>query len=1059
MLKTLRFLLLLTSFYCTSFVGYSTEVATFKTFPANNVLSYQYIRAIVQDDDGFMWFGSHDGLHKFDGYDFLSFRHDNNDASSLSSDMVSCLLIDRSGNLWAATSGGGLNLFRESTQDFIQFSTASVDTPLVDNNVNVLLEDNLGQLWLGTENGISIINMSESKWEVKHIKKELGYARTLASNTIVSLMQTTNNEIWVGTNGGGISVFDVNGRFIRNVNLYSETRSQPISKLIKALFQDKSGSIWVGTADNGLLKLDQGSSEISHFNFQKNAKYGVSSNTIEDIYQDSSGKVWIATDKGISIYEQSTGQFRQMSHSATNPYSLTNNFVLTFFEDNNNLMWIGTFSGVNRWDPNMTTFSQYRSEKYPELAKSLVMSFTQNNKGTLFFSTYNGGIYQLNTKNKDILRTDFNKFFENYRVTALLADENILWVGTRGHGLHRIDFRSNKISSYAHDKDNQNSISANSVTDIIKDSSGNIWVATFHQGFNKLKPDDTFVRYINQNGEGIDNRQPSSNHILQMLEDEQGFIWLATYGGGINRFSPSEESFIHLKNDKGNIKSLSSDLAWILFKDNEKNLWVGTQSAGMNMLSHEKIKVEDFSFEHLSVSDGMKDQTVYGIEQDFQGKIWYSSNNGISQYDPQSSSFKHFGASHGLLALEYNHGSIYKDDNGSLYFGSVKGFTSVSLNKEIQEQAPPKVHITAILKLNEVMIFDTPISELDSLIFDYSDQLISFEYVGLNYADPEATRYKYRLLGSEDEWIDAGKLRRATYTNLPQGDYQLQIIAGNNDNVWSEPYKLNIVMNAAPWNTWWAYLIYALFIASALLLYSRALNRKLVLEQKQKEYLKQQVAEKTEEFLSKNVELEYANKQLEKAATIDKVTGVKSRRYLDIYIEQASQLMNQIHQNLLPVQRSILPRLYVLMVQISEIEKVSNSQLVNLTDLLLYSRNADDLVIRWSEDTFAIIGYEKENNVAELATRLSKRFDNIFDQSTPANMAYSFYPFNREQPMEISWDQVNVIIELGLKLTRESAELSWLGFCSPKEQPFDFMDVLQVKTLKEAQQRITTKTG
>ncbi len=130
-----------------------------------------------------------------------------------------------------------------------------------------------------------------------------------------------------------------------------------------------------------------------------------------------------------------------------------------------------------------------------------------------------------------------------------------------------------------------------------------------------------------------------------------------------------------------------------------------------------------------------------------------------------------------------------------------------------------------------------------------------------------------------------------------------------------------------------------------------------------------------------------------------------------------------------------------------------------ITDLLLYSRNTDDLVIRWSDDTFAIIGYEKENNVAELATRLSKRFDNVFEPITPVNMAYSFYPFNREQPMEISWDQVNVIIELGLKLTRESADLSWVGFCSPKEQPFNFMDVLQMSSLKEAQQRITTKTG
>jgi len=368
------------------------------------------------------------------------------------------------------------------------------------------------------------------------------------------------------------------------------------------------------------------------------------------------------------------------------------------------------------------------------------------------------------------------------------------------------------------------------------------------------------------------------------------------------------------------------------------------------------------------------------------------------------------------------------------------------------------VRLTNIFKLNEAMKFEQSLSSLESLLLDYSDQLISFEYVGLNYADPETTRYKYRLLGFDDEWIDAGKLRRATYTNLPQGNYQLQIIAGNSDNVWSKPYLLNINMKPAPWNTWWAYLLYAVLIAFLLLAYSRLLNRKLLVEQQQKAFLKQQVQEKTQEFHLKNVELEQANQQLEDAATVDKVTGVKSRRYLDIYIEQASQLMSQIHENILPVQRSILPRLYLVMIRLDNIEQVTNSQLVDLTDLLHYSRNSDDLVIRWADDTFVIIGFEKDDNARDLVTRLANRFEQALGHDIKSGMAYSFYPFNLEQPMALSWDQVSVITEHALKVAGNN-KMSWLGFYSPKVQPFNYLDVIQQQDVDELSKLVKLKQG
>ncbi len=1057
-MKYYYLLFLLSIFVC--FPSYTKNFNSFKKFPIENLLSYKSVRTITQDKDGFMWFGSQEGLHRYDGYQFLSFNHDSSDASSLSSDVISRILIDKTNQIWVATRGGGLSLYREGSKDFQRINIKTKNIALSDDNVNALLEDSRGNIWVGTENGLNIIVRTGEQWQVKQIKQELGNPKSLSHNTVHAMIQTSDGNIWIGTNGGGISVFDLNGDYIEQIKIKKEGSNQSIGKLVNALFQDENGFVWIGTVENGLIKYSPSTHAFEHYIYNEKEKNSIASNTIEAISQDATNRIWIASDKGLMIYDQSLQTFKRVNSSVTNPHSLTNDFVLTFFEDQNKMMWIGTIAGVNLWDPNLTTFSQYNDQRFPEIANRLIMDFTQLDDKRVIFSTYSGGLFQLSNDKNSVSAFEFNHIFKDLRVTSQFVDHNTLWVGTRASGLFKVNLTNGNFTKYQTDVKKPNSISANSITDIIKDAQGVIWISTFHKGINRLNSDDTFSRF--EMTKSLSNKGPSTNHVLQMLEDNQGMIWLATYGGGVNRFNRKTEEFLHINHDDNSKNSLSSDFAWIVFQDKHDNLWIGTQSAGINFLSSENMQKDNFSFKHLDVKDGMRDQTVYGMTQDSLGNIWFSSNRGVSYYSLKHDSFKHFDTRHGLIDLEYNYGAVYKGHDNTLYFGSSKGVSSVNPKNIIDEHSIPEIRLTNIYKLNEPITFKQSLSVLNSITFDYSDQLISFEYVGLNYADPNATLYKYRLLGFDDEWIDAGKLRRATYTNLPQGHYQLQIIAGNSDNVWSQPYLLNINMNPAPWNTWWAYLLYAILIALLLLTYSRFLNRKLLVEQQQKEYLRQQVQEKTQDFQLKNLELEQANKQLEDAATVDKVTGVKSRRYLDIYIEQASQLMSQIHQNILPVQRSILPRLYFVMVKLNNIEQVTNSQLVNLTDLLLYSRNSDDLVIRWADDTFAIIGFEKDDNARELVTRLASRFEQALGNNIKSGMAYSFYPFNLEQPMALSWDQMSVITEHALKVANkdnDDSKVNWLGFYAPRVQPFNYLDIIQEHNVDELSKLVKLKQG
>jgi ligand-binding sensor domain-containing protein/GGDEF domain-containing protein len=1033
------------------------DLSILKSFGVNDPMSYQFVRTIAQDKDGFMWFGSQEGLHRYDGYQFLSFHHDASDSSSLSSDLISRILIDSRKNLWVATRGNGLNLYREHSQDFIHITTKTKNTNLSDDNINALFEDSQGKIWIGTENGLNILSNENNQWQVKQIFQKLGNSKSLTHNTVQAIIESHDNQIWVGTTGGGISVFDLQGHFIRSFRDLKSSEQNDKGNLINALYQDKQGFLWIGTVESGLMRYQSVDDSFTTYQFDKNDNTSITSNTIEAIYQDAKGALWIATDKGLLIYNALEDNFRRYNHSASNPYSLTNDYVLTFFEDNEQMMWIGTYSGVSRWDPKMTTFNQYSDNKYPEITSSLVTSFTQKEASSLIFSTYNGRIYQLSTTTNKVKKLKYDGFFKDLRITTLFYENDTLWVGTRSSGLFRVNLKTDKIRKYKHDNQDKSSLSANSVTDVIKDKKGSIWVSTYHQGINRLNNDGSFTRFTQ--GKSITDRTLSSNHVVQLLEDSQGYLWIATYGGGLNRLNTKTETIVHLRHDDNISDSISSDLAWIIFEDNKKNLWIGTQTAGFNILSKENLDKGNYSFSHLNMKDGMNSRAVYGVIQDESDDLWFSSNKGISRYSPEHNNFKHFDTSHGLIDLEYNHGAVLKGKDNTLYFGSGKGFVSVKPDNIRNSKKAPEVYLTNIFKLNEAVKFEQSLSSLKSLSLDYSEQLISFEYVGLNYAAPESTRYKYRLKGFDEEWIDAGKSRRATYTNLPSGTYQLEIIAGNNDNIWSEPgLSLKITVKPAPWNTWWAYIIYAALIALLLLTYSRFLNRKLLIEQQQKSNLKQQVKEKTEEFHLKNVELEQANLQLESAATVDKVTGVKSRRYLDIYIEQASQLMSQIHENILPVQRSLLPRLYLVMIKLDDMEKVTNSQLVNLTDLLLYSRNNDDLVIRWADDSFVIIGYEKDDNTRELVTRLTDRFAQVLGHSIKADMAYSFYPFNFEQPMALSWDQVSVITEHALNIARHN-NMSWLGLYSPKVQPFNYLDVIQQQSVDELSKLVKLKQG
>ncbi|WP_343229206.1 two-component regulator propeller domain-containing protein [Psychrobium sp. MM17-31] len=1011
-----------------------------KSFPSTNPLSYQYVKSMIQDRQGFMWFGTQDGLHRFDGYDFKSYHHDAQQPDSLSADTISALLIDKQGQLWVATRGGGISIYQEASDTFIHLNTSLSEHALSNDNVNALLQDSQGNIWAGTESGLNKITKHDDSYVIEQFYQQLGNRKSLSTNIITSLTETSAQEIWVGTSGGGISIFSVEGQFLRHTSLPLSNKPNETAKLISSMRQDNRENIWIGTLENGLFQLNKNGDVERHYYHSAPKAFDISSNNIEDIFEDSSKQLWVATDQGFLVKSNESSTFNAYRHT-NNPYSLNNDFVLSFYEDSDNMMWIGTYSGVNRWDPLMTTFNQYNAALYPQLAEDIVTGFAQDNAQRLVFSTYSSGLFALSLSDNGISQLPISEYFKDMRIMTLFSDGEYLWVGTRTKGAYRLTIADGTINKYVHSTTDSNTISANSITDIYKDQYGQMWIATYHQGLNRLNQDGSVTRYIKRDDDT--NKGPSSNHILQIQEDALGNIWLATYGGGLNKFDPQTETFTHLLHDDNDATSISSNLAWILHVDDSNNLWVGTQSSGVNILSADNIKQQRYQFQHIGVKDGLKSRTIYAINQDRHGKMWFSSNRGISSYTPHTKVIQHFDASHGLEDLEYNHGSAFRSRNKTLYFGSSKGFVGIDPSQTNPPREVPNIQLVDIFSLNESIKLDRSLHQVRQLTFDYDERLISFNYVGLNYSEPSTTRYKYRLLGFDKEWIDAGASRRATYTNLPHGDYQFQVMATSDGIAWSQPQiNLHITVNSAPWNTWWAYLIYTLVIVVVLLSYTRFINRKVQIEQQKKQELALLVKEKTEKFVQKNDELAAANKQLEALSTIDEKTGLYSRTYLDIYIEQSTKLLAQFHRNILPIQRQLLPRLYTVMVKL---KPEHSAQLLAVSELLSYSRNTDDLLVKWSQDSFIIIGYEKDDNARELAQRLSQRLNELFSNSTTPAVSYTFYPFDVENPIALNWDQINVLTELAGDIVDGDLELSWLGLYSPKSQPFDYLRLLQSK--------------
>ncbi|MCP4601154.1 MAG: response regulator [Proteobacteria bacterium] len=851
-------------------------------------LTQNTVNSILQDNQGFMWFATQDGLNKYDGYKFTIYRHDPNDSTSLSNNYIWSILEDEEDNLWIGTRGGGLDKFDKKTGVFTRH-IHQADNPksLSNNSVRSIYQDSGGNLWIGTTGG-GLNKFDKNSGEFTRYSSETNNPKTLSHNSVNSISEDSGGNLWIGTDNGLNKLDPKAGTFTRYFNQIENPRSLS-NNIIKAVFEDSKGNLWIGTI-GGLNKFEKKTEDFTLYLNQTDNPKSLSNNYVWSIFEDSGGDLWIGTvGGGLNKLDRKKETFTRYVSQAGNPKALCDNTIYSIIEDDGGNLWIGTLSGgISKFNRKAGSFPIYlnKADNPQSFSQNSIHSILEDSKGNMWIGSYGSGLVEFDRNSGDISlyknqAENPQSLSQNYVRSILEGSDGYLWIGTFG-GLNRFDLREKTFTRYLNQPGNPKSLSDNHIITILEDSRGNLWIGTYSGGLNNFdRETETFTRYLNQ----ADNpKSLSHNSIYSIIEDSKGDLWVGTTGG-LNKFNRKEKSFTRYLHQDDNPKSLSHNCLNSVVEDSEGNLWIGTDG-GLNRFDR---KSETFIY--YRVENGLPNDVIYGILEDKKGYLWLSTNKGLSKFNPKTETFTNYDKNDGLQSDEFNAGAYYKDRSGKMYFGGIDGFNAFYPDGIQDNKYIPPVVITDFLLFNKSVNLAKTATKSDSfqlekhinltkeIILNYTDYIFAFEFSVLNYRQSEKNQFAYKLEGFDEDWVETDyALRRATYTDLPHGEYIFRVKGSNDDGYWNEKgTNIRITILPPPWRTWWAYSLYALLALSIVSWFVRAMllrARRLVADRVQQFKEKQKKAEefakileikvedRTRELKDVNEELKDVNKEL-----------------------------------------------------------------------------------------------------------------------------------------------------------------------------------------------------
>jgi signal transduction histidine kinase/ligand-binding sensor domain-containing protein len=834
----------------------------FESITINDGLSQGTIRCILHDSKGFMWFGTQDGLNRYDGNAFKIFRNEINNPYSISSNNTTCIDEDIEGNLWVGTLNG-LNKFERDTYKFIQysFSKKTHDDKFSNTIYSLLTSKTDHTIWYSNRQGLFELNYKTGKstrYQYNEWNKKDGY--------INKIFQYDKNTLLLVVCFGVIYKFDIDSKKFEVVPFRSE-KDIKRNHYINAVVKDSKFNIWVASYE-GLYKYNLKTHESAVYHPSSTDKNSLMDDVIMSLVIDSNDILWMSMmNYGLSRLDINTNTIT--NYFKDNPDFKPNNMIISLFLDKSGILWLGTNGyGISKLNPYINNFSFYTKGK-EGLSFASIRSFYQDKNENLYIGGY-GGINKINLSTgkysylKDIVKTNLNSL--NTSIYVIEGDKDYpnkyLWLGTEGGGLYKLDIPTGTLDDKPFNDLLTKQKISKGIYSILDDGEGNLWVGSY-TGLHIINKKSYTCRSFEYNPS--DPSSISLQTVTKILKDSGDKIWVGTDIGGLCLLDKKNYAFKRFSFDPKNKKSLSSNFVKTIFEDSKKRLWIGTNGGGLNLLDRRTN-----TFKRITSKEGLPNDVIYGILEDKSGNLWLSTNKGICKFNYDKNTFMYFDVRDGLQSNEFNTNAYYQNDSGIIFFGGVNGFNSFNPNKFYSNTFPPNVAIINFelfgkpVEINQIVndriVLKNSVEQTKQIELNYDENVFSIDFASLDYASPLKNKYSYVMEGFDKKWTSASTERKATYTNLHPGKYIFKVKGTNNNGVWStKPAELIIIIIPPFWQTWW-FIVICVFLFAGMLFY--AYYRRINAINTQKELLEKEVKARTSDLEKVNNDLKKSEDEL-----------------------------------------------------------------------------------------------------------------------------------------------------------------------------------------------------
>ncbi len=773
----------------------------FENLSLEQGLSQSVVNVTFQDSQGYLWFGTQDGLNRYDGYHFTIYRPDPDNPSSMNDRMIMDITEGPQGVLWVGTMLGGLNRLDQKGGTFSHYLNDPGDTGSLGGNcIRSLYIDQEGMLWVGSDGGVDVVDPQSGSF-LAHYRNNPQDPSSLLSNEVTDIIQDRSGVMWVASQAGISYQAQANGPFQHIVHDPSDQASLMGSK-VNWVYEDTTGDLWLGT-ELGLERLDRQALTLEHFRASRSTPGSLSNPSIKAILEDRSGNIWVATADGLNLLDRESGSFTVYRHTPGDPTSINNSVILSLFADREGILWVGTYGGgVSKLDPGHNKFPilQYDPTDPKDISS---FGLIEDHSGQLWFAVYGMGLLSVNRTTGQYVLYDHdvddpqNSLLDNFVWTVSESRDGVIWVGGN-QGLNAVDPASGLITHFQNNDDKPGdpySLNGNTAGFTMEDSLGLLWIA-MPSGLDCLdRTSGIFTHYIHDPNDPTSLSEPSVDYIY---ESQSGVIWIGMNEGGISRFDRETGKFTHFQHNPADPQSISSNNVLVIMQDSSGSMWLGT-TEGLNRFDPQTGKAQ-----HYTVKDGLPNDVIYGIVEDGEGYLWLSTNYGLSRFDPRTGEAHNYDYSDGLQSDEFNTYAFGKTSRGEIIFSGIRG-VNIFYPEEIQDNVyVPPIVLTGLTQGGAPVNIESSPNDPTHVTLHWPFNYFEFEFAALSYSNPAKNHYAYYLENFDQDWVANGTYNYGRYTNLPGGNYTLHIKGANSDGFWNEAgTALTITVVPPIWQTWW----------------------------------------------------------------------------------------------------------------------------------------------------------------------------------------------------------------------------------------------------------------